>query len=287
MSHAYMEFRRDEDWQRRVEYKTPEWLWRNFPDQRVYLSGSLQFWGNVWNDIQQDGGGSLQGILNPMLPVALWRVANDQHPDLVLHWLQTMGVDIVIVPGPKSQEPYKDFRNQALYDAHFSLVRDDGEGNRYYRVPRRVPGILRVVDRNKIMAAQPIPAEYEDEQVRAYAEAIEAEPPGGDARDRARGNWKGSDEFDVEAETRAGEALLVQETYDPYWRAYSDGKRQRIWRDVVGLMVVDLPPGKHSIRMVFETPLEIIVGRVVTLATFVLCCWLLVVGYSRVRDALE
>ena len=284
LSHAYMEFRRDDEWQQRLEYKTPEWLWRHFPDQRIYASGSLQFWGDVWRDVQQDGGGSRQGILNPLLPVALWRVANDQHPDLVLHWLQTMGVDIVIVPGPKSAEPYKDFHNQALYDAHFALLRDDGEGNRYYRVPRRVPGIVRLVDRNRLRAAPAIPADYEDEQLRAYAAAIETEPPGGDARDRASGSWKGSDELDVEAETRQGEAILVEETYDPYWRAYADGKRQPIWRDVAGLMVVDLPPGKHSVRMVFETPLELSVGRWVSIATLAL---VLILGYSRVRDALE
>ena len=291
LSHAYMEFRRDDEWQQRLEYKTPEWLWKSFPGQRVYLSGSLQFWGNAWRDVQQDGGGSRQGILNPMLPVALWRVANDLHPDLVLHWLQAMGVDIVVVPGPKSAEPYKDFHNGALYEAHFSLLRDDGEGNRYYRVPRRVPGIVRVVDRTKLWAAPPIPMDYEGEQVRAYAEAIEAEPPGGDAGDRARGSWRGSDELHVEAETRQGEAVLVEETYDSYWRAYADGKRQPIWRDAAGLMVVDLPPGKHSIRMVFETPLEQSVGRWVSIATLalflVLGCWFLVVGHSRVRDALE
>jgi uncharacterized membrane protein YfhO len=93
----------------------------------------------------------------------------------------------------------------------------------------------------------------------------------------------------VEVETRSGEALLVEETYDPYWRAYADGMTQTIRRDAAGLMLVDLPPGKHSVRMVFETPLEIIVGRVLTIVTalLVLGCWFLVVGHSRVRDALE
>jgi hypothetical protein len=287
LTHAYVEFRKDDEWQQRLEYKTPEWLWQKFPEQRVFAGGTIEFWYNVWRDGPQATGGSRQGILNPFLAVVPWRIVNSQSLDFVVHWLQAMGVDIVVVSGPTSKELYKDFHNQALYDAHFSLLRDDGEGNRYYRVPRRVPGIARVVDRMKLLAAPAIPMDYEDQHIRAYAEAIEAEPPGGDARDRARGKWKGSDEFDVEVETRSGEALLVEETYDPYWQAYSDGTVRTIWRDAAGLMMVDLPPGKHSVRMVFETPLEIMVGRVLTIATFVLCCWFLVVGHSRARDALE
>jgi hypothetical protein len=35
-------------------------------------------------------------------------------------------------------------------------------------------------------------------------------------------------------------------------------------------MRVDLPPGRHSVRMVFETPAEDYVGRGITLAALVL-----------------
>jgi hypothetical protein len=232
-------------------------------------------------------GGSQQGILNPLIPAAPYRIAYEPRPKRLLHWLQMMGADIVVVPGLTSQEPYREFENRAVYDANFPLLRDDGQGNRYYRVPRRTAGIVRVVNRKAVLAPHAITMEGEAEPLSAYTEAIEAVPPGDDAANRARGQWKGSDEFDVEAETRAGDAVLFQETYDPYWRAYAEGQPQTIERDPAGLMLVDLPPGKHSLRMVFETPLEIIVGRVVTIATSILCCWLFVVGYSRVRDALE
>jgi hypothetical protein len=280
LKHAYAEFGPDDQWQRRMEYRTPEWLWQSFPNQRVFVSGSIRLWYNAWHDGQQADGGSLQGILNPVMPTPLFRVPHDKNPELVLRWLQEMGVDIVVVPGASSQEAYHDFNNRPLYDAYFPLLRDDGEGNRYYRVPRRVPGIVRVVDRMKLAAAPPIPAESENERLHIYAEAIEAVPPGGDAPDRARGHWRGSDELDVETETRPGEALLVEETYDPYWRAYADGKAQVIQRDVVGLMFVDLPPGKHSLRLVFETPLEISVGRAATFTTLAL---MVLLGLRRIR----
>jgi hypothetical protein len=282
LKHAYTEFRPDEQWQRRVEYQTAEWLWQNFPDQRVFVSGSIRFWYDVWQDGQQADGGSEQGTLDPLVTTVEYRLLYGSDPEQVRHWLQAVGVDIVVVPGPRSQEVYHDFQAGPMYDAHFPLLRDDGAGNRYYRVPRRVPGIVRVVDRMKLAAAAPIPPGTENEQLRIYAEAIEAVPPGGDPSDRARAHWRGSDELDAETEIRPGEALLVQETYDPYWRAYADGKARAIQRDAAGLMVVDLPPGKHSLRLVFETPLEISVGRPVTFITLALMVFL---GLRRTRRA--
>jgi hypothetical protein len=274
LKHAYTEFPADRQWEGRLEYRTADWLWRNFPDQRVYVSGTIRFWCNVWHDEQQADGGSLQGILNLLVPTASYRVLHAAEPEFVLHWLEAQGVDIVVVPGPASAEPYKDFSNGWLFERYFPLLYDDGAGNRFYRVPRRAPGIVRIVDRGKVLAAPPIPTEYETAPVAVYAAAIEAVPPSGSAPSRARGHWRGSDELDIQASAQAGEALLVQETYDPYWRAYADGKPQSIRPDAAGLMLVDLPPGNHSVRMVFETPTEVSVGRTATCITVALMVFL-------------
>ena len=81
---------------------------------------------------------------------------------------------------------------------------------------------------------------------------------------------------------QSGEELLVQETYDPNWRAYVDGKLQTIRRDAAGLMLVDLPPGNHFVRMVFETPIEVLVGRAATCLTVALFVFL-GLGWKRAR----
>jgi hypothetical protein len=274
LRHAYAEFPADHQWQKHVEYRTDDWLWRNFPEQRVLVSGSIRFWYNVWHDGQQADGGSLQGMLLPLTPSLQWRTLHDDRPELVRHWLQAMGIDIVVVPGPASQEIYKDFTYASMYDRNFPLLYDDGAGNRFYRVPRRVPGIVRIVDRGKVLAAPPIPDNFETAQIAAYAEAVEAVPPGGGALDRAQGRWRGSDELDIDALSQPGDALSIEETFDPNWRAYVDGKLQPIDRDVAGLMLVDLGPGKHSVRLVFETPRETIAGRAATCATLVLILFL-------------
>jgi len=274
LQNAYIEFRADRRWQSRVEYRTQELLLRNYPDQRVYVTGTIRLWYNAWRDGLQVDGGSMQGILNPLMPTATYRISHDPDGSLTLHWLQALGVDIVVVPGPSSQEPFKEYTNRPVFDQQFPLLYDDGMGNRFYRVPRREPGIVRMIDRRKTLAVLDVPKEYEAAQLAAYAEAIEAVPPGGNAHDRVRARWRGTDELEIQADSQPGEALLVQETYDPYWRAYADGRLLPIRRDALGVMLLDLPPGNHSVRMVFETPTEDYVGRALSCVTVVLLAFL-------------
>ena len=115
-----------------------------------------------------------------------------------------------------------------------------------------------MVDRARMDAVPPIRVEGLTTQVQAYAEAVESGPAG----DRARCRWHGSDALDVTAEVSEGEALLVQETFDPGWRAYESGRAQDIHADAVGHMLIALPPGSHTIRMVFEAPAEVVAGRI-------------------------
>lgn len=277
--HFKSEFPGDRQWRNRVEYKTPAWLAGQFPDERVFVSGTIRFWYNVWHDGTQADGGSDQGILNPLLPAAKWAITHTDDPERLLAWLQALGVDIVVVPGPASEEAFKEYGNPKLYDANFPLLRDDGEGNRYYRIPRRATGIVRVADRSRLQAIPTLLSEPAKTQLLAYARAVEAIPPGGASPKRAQAKWPDDDTLDVTVEIADGETLLVQETFDPYWRAYVDGRQTKIQPDAAGFMSLPLPPGKHSVHLVFETPLELQFGRLLSLGT------LLVVAFLALRPA--
>ncbi len=261
LRHFKAEFPGDRQWQQRVEFKTPAWLTAQFPDQRVFVSGTIRFWYNAWHDGTQADGGSDQGILNPLLPAAKWAITHTDDPEWLRAWLQALAVDIVVVPGPTSQEGFKEFAHPTLFDTAFPLLRDDGEGNRHYRIPRRATGIARIANRVSLDGVPPLPAEPAKAQIVAYAQAVEADPPGGPSNGRVQAQWRNDDALDVTAEIRDGETLLVTETFDPYWRAYVNGGVQKIQRDAAGFMALPLAPGKHSVRLVFETPTELIVGR--------------------------
>jgi hypothetical protein len=222
----------------------------------------------VWSNVAQGDGGSLQGILNPLIPTMQWRTRAEDSV-LARFWLQALGVDVIVVPGANSQEPYKDFPKPEVY-AGWPLLRDDGEGNRYYSTARRVTGIVRIVNRLQIESLPPIPADNESVLLKAYVDAVEPEPPGGDDHSRTHYHWNNSDQWEIDSEIQPGESLLLQENYDPFWRATVDGRRQDIRRDPVGFMLLDLPPGKHLVQMTFETPLEVTLGRLLTFATLTL-----------------
>jgi hypothetical protein len=274
IKHPYHEFHNEPNWSQRVEYKTETWLHDHFPDERVFVTGTIRFWYDAWHDGQEADGASQQGMSNPVLPGAQWIIMHGNDPKVITWWLQALGVDILVVPGKDSQEPYRDIEDPKKYDGALPVLRDDGEGNRYYRVPRGSTGIVRIVDRARMEGVPTIRVNGLTTQVQAYAEAVEAGPTG----DRARGRWRGSDEFDVAAEVATGEALLVQETYDPGWHAYEEGQAREIRADAVGHMLIALAPGPHTVRMVFEAPAEVIVGR----TAGILCLLMIVViGIKR------
>lgn len=262
LKHAYQEFPVEHDVTRRVEYKTETWLYEHFPEQRVFVTGTIRFWYNTWHLGQEADGAQQQSILNPLLPGAQWIITHGTDANLMKCWLEALGVDILVVPGRDSQEPYKDFADPTLYDASLPLLRDDGEGNRYYRVPRGATGIVRVVDQARLEAVPAIRVSGLTTQVQAYADAIEAGPAG----DRAQCHWIGSEVLQVNAVVGPGEVLLVQETFDPGWHAYENGRALPIHADAVGHMLIALPPGSHAIKMVFEAPAEVVVGRIAGIA---------------------
>ena len=66
-----------------------------------------------------------------------------------------------------------------------------------------------------------------------------------------------TDEVRLKARLEAGQRLLVQESYDPAWRAYVNGKAVPTAIDPVGFLLLDPGPGEHDVTLRFETPVKI------------------------------
>jgi uncharacterized membrane protein YfhO len=82
---------------------------------------------------------------------------------------------------------------------------------------------------------------------------------------RARLTRESTDAMRIRASVGPGQSIVVQETWDPAWRAYASGRKLEIRPDPVGYMEIAAPPGEQEIRVVFELPLENLVGRVIAL----------------------
>ena len=88
------------------------------------------------------------------------------------------------------------------------------------------------------------------------------------AQNPASLTWRGFDEAEIDAKTDRGQSVLVQETWDPAWHAYENGKELPLRTEgAMGFMLIDAPDGDHKIRMRFETPLENRAGRVLLVLT--------------------
>jgi hypothetical protein len=183
-----------------------------------------------------------------MLAVAQWQVTRDIEPGRDVQWLQAVGADVVVVHQRESDEIFQEFAAPRKFAGRLDVLYEDGRGDTIYRVPRRFAAHARIVDRKKVEGLRPIPFSDNDRaELASYVDVVENGP------DRlVEMQWEGVQAIRLRALFRQGESLLVQETYDPDWRAYLGGRRLAIRRDAVGFLLVDVPPGEHDLRLVFR-----------------------------------
>jgi hypothetical protein len=273
LRHAWHMFPLWPDYQNRVEYKVSEWLWKNMPDSRAYPSGSVRFWFDAWHDLPQLGGGPEQGVLNGLVENAQWELNLGPKADPGILWLQCMGVDTTYVSDKRSQEIFKDFMYPEKLAGVLPAIYDDHQGNIIYRVPRRYPARVRVVETARLQALKPPQGNVDVDNMRAYVDVIEKGPDAPATLTR-----QGTDAMVVRAKIETGQSIVVQETYDPAWQAWSDGKPLAIRKDPVGFMALEAPPGEQEIHLMFVTPFENHVGGVVTVVSLVAILGLFTMG---------
>jgi hypothetical protein len=184
-----------------------------------------------------------------------------------------MGVDAIYVSDKRSQEMFKDFEHPQKFAGVLPVLYDDRQGNILYRVPRRYAARARVVETGKLITLKPPRANDDVEYLAAYADVVEKGPDAPPTLTRDE-----TDAMRVRAVVAPGQSILVQESWDPSWQAWDAGKQLPVRKDVMGFMVVDAPPGDREIRLAFVTPLENRVGRIFTLATFLVLFALVVFG---------
>lgn len=270
LKHAWEIFPEDKNWQKTPEYRTARFVADNYPQDRVFVTGSIRFWFNTWDSTRQIDGGSQQGILNPLLPAGLYCLSHCTDPASLRDWIKAFGVDLAVIPEKNSKETYHDIKTPEVWRTNFPLIHDDGQGNVMYRFDRRRRGVVRIVN-SDVQRLKRVTQDDYKLTLSPYVQAIEAQPPGGPDEGRLTVSRASSDDFgEIAAETVKGEAILVQETFDPAWHAYDKTlagvQRIDVRRDPLGMMIVPVPAGKHSIQLVFETPAEVYVGRLLAIA---------------------
>jgi len=252
----------------RVEFVITDWIHQNLDGVRTLATGSVRFWYNTWHDLPQLGGGSEQGQLNRNSQYGYSHGVADDNVAYSIAWMQAMGTGAVIVHDKNSPEVYHDWEKPHKFDGTLEKIYDDNLGDRIYRVPRRDASLARVVDAGIIRAMRPV-QEFDVASLLRYVDAVEHGP---DAT--LEFHWIDTDSLRVKTQLQPGELLLVQETHDPSWRAYDNGRAVPIAKDAMGFLLLDPGPGDHDILLRFETPLENRLGSVLTVLALLLIAWL-------------
>jgi len=254
-------------------YRIAQWVHDNLAGERVLPAGEVRFWFDAWFDNVQTDGGSMQGMENQNIPTVTYQAEYTDRADVAVQWMQASGTDAMIVADKTSLDFYNnDFRHPAVFRGVLPVLFDDGHGTVIYRVPRVHPTIGRVVDRAAMARA-------DIRDLGGYVAVVES--PG---QPLTTVDWKGFDEVTVGATTAAGQSVLLQETYDPAWHAWEQGKEIRVRPEpVMDFMLLDVPAGTHSIQMRFETPVENRAGAVLTGASLAAVVGLISSAWRKAR----
>jgi hypothetical protein len=67
----------------------------------------------------------------------------------------------------------------------------------------------------------------------------------------------------IQTEGPAASLLVISQTYYPAWRAYVDGQPTKIWRANYAFQAIEVPAGRHQIRMAYEDT-RLLAGAVIS-----------------------
>ncbi|MBL8175909.1 MAG: hypothetical protein JNK48_14630, partial [Bryobacterales bacterium] len=198
-----------------VEYRLADWLRRQTPAGRVYVTGGLRFRLNSWFDAQQTNGTFDSGLLHRGTLDLDYRFRSlngmrrgGEARDSLLTML-AMGVEYLVVHGPESEEYYRDVKQQDRLSAQFPVVHTDGP-DRVFRVPFHGLAFFR--------RHNEAPATWEPAALESYL------PHAAQAGNTLLADWVDAKRLLLRGGmVPESSAVAVIMSYDPGWRATQRG----------------------------------------------------------------
>jgi hypothetical protein len=248
--------------QNTIEYKIAHWLDGALPGQRVFATGSVQFWLNAFADNPQVGGGYAQGISDFEISVIHFGVPYTQHDgSRTAMWLELLGARAVVVSGLAGRDVYHwGWHDPDKFRGVLPELWRDGD-DVIYGVPARSGSLAYVIPSQAVVTRAPVNV-ADVEPLQALAAAV---------RDPSlpvpQLTWKSSGEAEIQSVAAPQQDLFVQVTYHPGWKAFVAGRRVPIRPDGLGLMVIDPHcAGACPIDLIYDGGTEMLAAKVASAA---------------------
>jgi len=243
------------------EYENALWLKNNTNGQRVYLTGSGNFWLNIFTPEVPQLRGIADGAAQPWVRHAFYQIYYGDKEGIALDWLKIYNVEYILVNFPGSRDAFQDFRVPEKFQGLEKVY--ENQGDVVYHIPLKNSDLAQIVQKTQLEGLVK-PAKGDDEPIiRTIAEVYDTQ-----AKKVEDFKWLNNQEFIVRAQLNDDEAILVQESWDPGWRAFAGDKKIKVEKDVIGNMyVTPKTKGEVEIRFVHGKTKDQWLGYLITLAT--------------------
>lgn len=248
------------------EWRTADWLNKNWSGERVMVPGSTQFWLTAFSDTPELGGGFEQGVINQQIRAANYGLTwgkGGQWPQWNVLWLKALGAQGIGVTGPGSTEVYRDFRDPGKFDGVLDVLWRD-RGDVFYRVGKPHRSLARVIPRDSLVPRPPDSA-ADVEPIRAYVAALD-DPSMPDAPF----TWTSAHSARIVTNLEPGQIISWQESYHKGWHASVNGHAIPLTRDALGWMTIDpQTTGPVSIDLFYDGGLEMRLAHWLSFGTLI------------------
>lgn len=242
-----------------IEYKAARWAAENLPGARVWYPGALGQWLNACSESPQMMGSSWSTAYNAVhqrIGYQLLYSSQPQDAENAMHWLRAYGVQAFAIAGKRSPEFWKPIGHPELFEGCEVLWRE--EDTKICSVPGASGPIAHVLSRDALVHAEP--RDWRDASgVRRFTAALDKP---------AAWQWEGTDSALIRANASAGEAIHIQVTHHPGWRATQTGNSVPIHRDGLGMMWIESPcSGPCDIKLSYDGGWELKLCRWISILT--------------------
>jgi hypothetical protein len=150
-----------------------------------------------------------------------------REPEDMLLELQALGVQYVVVHGPKSQEYYRDYAHPEWLAAVLPAIWREGDDAIYALPPRPLAHAMRPEDLPGDEAGS------HPDRLERYVAALS---------DRMRTRWLDTTHLVIDGPVSDGALVAVQVNADPGWRGWQDGRPIAIEHDRLGFITLRAAP---------------------------------------------